>query len=187
MISPKEFILPAGDYWIGDPFIVIKDPVLFSQMLKTSDYFKTGKATVELIKCWAGYSCTNGTFTDDDDNVYKCVSGMLGIIPTGNIITLISGEEDLQEAINELSVVGTFHTFDDDFTVYFANTPDRSIQHSHIFGNIRINTSGANSELFLGLGNDIPAIENDDYEFIDIDDDPNARIAEAVKRLKQQK
>lgn len=116
-MSATAFVLPAGEYWIGDPsypFLINGvESDMWETVLETTDWFETNHCDLPNIQIWAAVtpqcecSCP-GT----DGREYVVETGLLGILPKSSIDFLGSDKQMLSER-------GRFKTFGDSFKVVF--------------------------------------------------------------------
>jgi hypothetical protein len=109
----KNYVLPAGKYYIGDIFTVIK-PDIYDESFNETGH-KSG-----LYKCIDGYIIVSevaetngyeGTYTGSDDFEYSVNSGCIGIVSTALIKnTLYEGGQvyDFPDDVNVIIDSGRF-------------------------------------------------------------------------------
>ena len=86
--SSHRVLVPAGEYWLGDPCYSVPDD-LWDDLLVSADYFRKPVGTVNdhmVLAFRTAYG--DGTYTDQDGNEYPVDAGLIGLTP----VALVSDE-----------------------------------------------------------------------------------------------
>lgn len=112
----RTYILPAGEYWIGDPeFIFPKNKLkLLNEIKKSTNDFETVTSfKTPNINIWCQRVDSNFNYSDKTETHYfYSQSGFLGIVPRETV-------HYLRHQILILKQNGLFITFDEEFKVVF--------------------------------------------------------------------
>lgn len=130
-MSNATFVLPAGNYWIGDPCYPFPNDGPKSdewdKVLAATDFFQNPHCDLDEIQVWAGNTVYgDGTYAGSDGNIYPVDSGLIGIMPESTVDYLGNDKAWLANC-------GTFGTFAKPFDVVFDGV---LLQ----FGDVTINT-----------------------------------------------
>lgn len=79
MTETAPIVLPAGDYWIGDPCYAIS-PERWHDFLHSINHV-TGQANKDGQQCAVFRTHGDGTFPDQQKRLYPVDSGMIAAIP----------------------------------------------------------------------------------------------------------
>lgn len=106
--------LPAGEYWIGDPCYAFPNSGpkehLWCQVLGDSHDLDDPYITDE-IKIWAGGTAYgDGEYESDTNDIFPVDAGLIGIM-TRETVDFLSND------ITELTRLGKFVTFNEDFNI----------------------------------------------------------------------
>lgn len=84
---PKQFNIPAGQYWLGDPCYSFDNS--WEDLIKKSRRFGLEEGGSPLVE-WKGglvlgltTACGCGTYTDQHGNEYPVDAGMIGLVRVG--------------------------------------------------------------------------------------------------------
>ena len=80
--TTHKVIVPAGEYWLGDPCYAVPDD-LWDALLHSSDFFMDKPiGTVDGFNVLAfGTAYGDGVYLDQHDNEYPVDAGLIGLTP----------------------------------------------------------------------------------------------------------
>lgn len=105
-------MLPAGDYWVGDPcYVFPNDTNQWQDLIEKADYFDKPKyVTLENIIVVAGSTAYgDGCYFGTNGFQYGVDAGLLGIIPMSTVNFLNPSKHSFE--------LGTVEHFDSEFMV----------------------------------------------------------------------
>lgn len=108
------FMLPKGDYWVGDPCLSLprqdwKNLFLNSEQFPINNMFGAtykGKLVVAI-----GAERGDGRYVDNEGYTYTVDSGFIGFIPQAFV------KEENEHGLGSISKLGRFVSFKEDFQV----------------------------------------------------------------------
>lgn len=126
------FMLPKGDYWVGDPCLSLPQEdwrklFLYSEKFNNENMF--GASYGEKLVVALSVERGDGRYVDNDGYTYTVDSGFIGFVPKPFL-------KDSKMDTQSLSKIGRFVSFKEDFQV-------SSNKHGILYEGINISTTYA--------------------------------------------